>query len=85
MTQPDFVSVTEYLSFNGDTLSEALRKAATYLEENPRLEGDLPVISVDREVMGFIISFTGRGIIGETFKDLSIGEAPGADLSAPTK
>ena len=85
MTHPDFVSVTEYLTFNGGTLSEALRKAAAYLEENPLLEDDLPVMSIDRDGDDALVSFTGRGLIGKTFKDLNIGEAPGFDLFAPTK
>lgn len=71
-TQPDSVSVTEYVTFNGATLGEALRKAATYLEENPRLEEDLPVISVDPTEDFFSISFTGKGLIGKTFKDLNL-------------
>ena len=85
MTHPDFVSVTEYLTFNGGTLSEALRKAAAYLEENPLLEDDLPVMSIDHDEDGALVSFTGRGLVGKTFKDLNIGEAPRADLFAPTK
>lgn len=56
--KPYHESVTQYLTFMGDSPQEVLRKAANYLEENDTFECDNLYLDSDED--GFLLSFCCR-------------------------